>query len=494
MRDLSVLRSSILAALGVASIAACGGSTTVDRPASQGAGGGATGSTSTTTTGGGGAGGGAGGAAPSACKDPLPLLQPSGSPTGFVRCADGAIDRVAAVACDAPAPPGEACVGDEVNLSCTTDADCVDRSYGRCLHGDSPDLGSTSCGCSYGCKVDADCDAIGPGTACACAGVGERVTQAQCVRAACATNAACPGGECGFGVWDTGCGVDLVLSCRAAADACRGDAQCAGQQCSVDGAGTPFTCLGPSCAIGRPMTIEGVARSAKPAARGDWRADRAVDFAGLAPRLREALAQRLADVAAVEHASIGSFARFSIQLLALGAPPGLLAETQLATIDEIEHAKVAYAIASALAGEGVGPGPLEGVGAAVATDKAEVVRALVAEACVGETFGVAEALALADAITHEGLAAVHRRIAEDEQRHAELAWRTLAWIVRGDRAMGAVAVAAMEAAIADLGAVRGDGGLVAPEVGLASGRTIAAIRRIAAEDVVRPCMAALVAA
>ncbi|MBT9554900.1 MAG: hypothetical protein IV100_02675, partial [Myxococcales bacterium] len=48
------------------------------------------------------------------------------------------------------------------------------------------------------------------------------------------------------------------------------------------------------------------------------------------PSQREVLVQRWLSVAALEHASVGSFARFTLQLLAVGAPPDLLLATQQA--------------------------------------------------------------------------------------------------------------------------------------------------------------------
>jgi rubrerythrin len=75
----------------------------------------------------------------------------------------------------------------------------------------------------------------------------------------------------------------------------------------------------------------------------------------------------------------------------------------------------------------------------VPSDPRAIVRSLVEEACVGETLGVAEALALADACVDPALSAVHRRIAADEQRHAELAWRTLGRLLARDPSLASAA-------------------------------------------------------
>lgn len=216
----------------------------------------------------------------------------------------------------------------------------------------------------------------------------------------------------------------------------------------------------------------------------------ALDLASLSPELRAALARRWREIAALEHASVGSFARFTLQLLAVGAPASLLAEAQQAALDEVEHAKLAFAVASALGGAPVGPGPIAGVGEAVPTDAPSIVRALVEEACVGETLGVAEALAFAEAARDPVMAALHRRIAEDEERHAALAYRTLRWLLERDPGL----IEAARAGLAEsrsLLEVRIDDAVVDPGAGLFSSSQLAELRRTAFDDVVLPCFAAL---
>ncbi|XXX78635.1 hypothetical protein WMF30_07650 [Sorangium sp. So ce134] len=77
--------------------------------------------------------------------------------------------------------------------------------------------------------------------------------------------------------------------------------------------------------------------------------------------MRGALAARRREIAALEHASlerasIASFARLSLELLALGVPPALLAGAQQAAMVEIAHARAA-----------LGPGSLDVTGVAPAT-------------------------------------------------------------------------------------------------------------------------------
>jgi hypothetical protein len=63
------------------------------------------------------------------------------------------------------------------------------------------------------------------------------------------------------------------------------------------------------------------------------------------------------DAARAEHASIAAFGNLSLQLMAVGAPAALIEATHLAALDEIRHARDAFAIASRLAGRPIEPGP-----------------------------------------------------------------------------------------------------------------------------------------
>src|SRR5262245_37277833 len=95
--------------------------------------------------------------------------------------------------------------------------------------------------------------------------------------------------------------------------------------------------------------------------------------------------------AQMEHASIASFARFTLELLAVGAPPKLLVASQQAGCDEIRHAQMCFTIASRFAGTKLGPGPLDVGGVEAARDLAAIVAATVREGCVVETLSAAYA-------------------------------------------------------------------------------------------------------
>ncbi len=166
--------------------------------------------------------------------------------------------------------------------------------------------------------------------------------------------------------------------------------------------------------------------------RADWATD-AIHVADVQipsdPAARRRLANEWASSGAEEHASVAAFAKLTLELLALGAPPELIRDAQQAGLDEVEHARVSYALASAFAGRPVGPGALrvEHTFSAVVDPCAVAVETL-RDGCIGETLATLCARqAAADTPCHV-VRAIQQRIAKDEQRHAELAWRVVAWL------------------------------------------------------------------
>jgi hypothetical protein len=255
----------------------------------------------------------------------------------------------------------------------------------------------------------------------------------------------------------------------------------------------PWTCPAPSSALGRPLRVDGATRTAAPVLRGDWRADLGLEV-DAPPAVAAALAAHWAGVAALEHASVASFARFTLELMALGAPPDLLVMAQQAALDEVQHARLAWSVASLWAGRPVGPGPLDVAGVSDARALADVVAALVHEGCVGETLGAAEARMLATLAEHPLLAALLGRVAEDEQRHAALAWRTLAWLLahHGERArVAALTAAALAEAELRAADPEDDARVLAPGWGLVAAATRRACHRKTFAEVVRPVLTAV---
>ncbi|MFY0532954.1 ferritin-like domain-containing protein [Nannocystis pusilla] len=306
---------------------------------------------------------------------------------------------------------------------CLADADCDDGAYGRCV---AQNLGfGPSCVCDYSCSTDADCRSD---EACVCDHAFAD-DHSRCVPALCRTDDDCPEGSCGFSSWFDGCRLESFLACRSPADTCLRDGDCeTGQDCAYDPDAGHWRCRSEACAIGRPLVVAGTARTAPAVARADWLTE--IDLpSDLPSAVQAAIASHWAAVAALEHASVASFAAVTLDLMTLGAPPDLLAEAQRAALDEIEHARFAWSLASLWSGRPLGPGPLALDGFPLRHVLEDIVETLVRDGCVGETLGAAEAQLCAELAAHPVLAARLAGIASDETRHAALAWRTLRWLL-----------------------------------------------------------------
>ncbi|HYQ14697.1 MAG TPA: ferritin-like domain-containing protein, partial [Polyangiaceae bacterium] len=175
--------------------------------------------------------------------------------------------------------------------------------------------------------------------------------------------------------------------------------------------------------------VEAEARVAPVVGRGDWGA-----LAVAMPRLdhltaseRAVLAEHWTRLGQLEHASIAAFARFSLQLLSLGAPPELVEACTRALGDETAHTRLCFRLASAYAGRDIGPGPLDVSGSLEVTSLADIVDLVIAEGCFGETSAALDALDAADSASDPVIAAAYAQIAADEQRHAELAFQFVRW-------------------------------------------------------------------
>ncbi|MCB9547229.1 MAG: ferritin-like domain-containing protein [Myxococcales bacterium] len=165
--------------------------------------------------------------------------------------------------------------------------------------------------------------------------------------------------------------------------------------------------------------------------------------------LRARVADEWAQDGLMEHASVASFARFTLHLLAVGAPPALVDEALQAGRDEIEHARLCFRLAQRVGGAAVGPGPLPLDGDVIGdVSLPAVVRAAVAEGCVGETVAAMEAGAALERAEDVEVRAALQIIARDEARHAELAWRFVGWAVQADAAARAAAEDAFRVVLA----------------------------------------------
>jgi hypothetical protein len=138
-----------------------------------------------------------------------------------------------------------------------------------------------------------------------------------------------------------------------------------------------------------------------------------------------------------EHASVPSFARFVMELVAVGAPPDLLERAATAIGDEVRHARLAFGYASKLLERAVGPSALDITGS---LDRApsidDVAIATFADGCIEEAIAAEQARQASLRCTGDAVE-IWNVIAADEARHAELAWRTVEWLVEQHPALAA---------------------------------------------------------
>jgi hypothetical protein len=435
---------------------------------------------------------------PVTCDNPKPYLTAKDS--GYEQCDNGIIHRREVLSCGAPsatacmnsAGAGGAGGGGGASAGgCTTNADCTAFPGGYC------EAGSTSCDCIYSCVTDADC---GAGSSCECGPY-----QSTCVTSSCKTDADCGGFLCALErVFDaTGCNPTEQLACLTAADTCNSDSDCqVGVLCvRVDGhlkcddssTGPAPCCTNIPGLCGRPFLIDGATRQAEAASRSDWMAaGQEVRLDGIDARERAALAAHWTRVGLMEHASIAAFARFSLQLLAVGAPPELVRDAQAAMADETDHTLLCFALASAYAGRSIGPGRLSLSGALDAQDDRTILITTIREGCIGETLAAIEAAEAGAHAEDPAVRAVLAKIAVDEERHALLAWRYVAWAIAGNPELAAVASAELDAALAEpiAAGARDDAMLAHGVTGDARG---AEIRRQAMAQVIGPAAYAVLA-
>jgi len=258
--------------------------------------------------------------------------------------------------------------------------------------------------------------------------------------------------DCGSGLMclqnsETGDVTYPQFACQLPADECDSASDCGDPsqfQCKLWPDESGRVC-GPVPTCGRPFLIEDEARKAEPITSPDWlTASAEIRLTDLQvptdPTLREKLAAHWTEIGLMEHASVAAFARFTLQLLSLGAPFDLVDASQRAALDEVRHAELAFALASRYAGHSIGPGPLPLTGALDASSVEAILRTTVREGCVGETRAALEASCAADTCEDPTVRSVLRTIAADEARHAELAWRVVRFIVTAHPEMATVLV------------------------------------------------------
>jgi hypothetical protein len=210
---------------------------------------------------------------------------------------------------------------------------------------------------------------------------------------------------------------------------------------------------------------------------------------------RRALVEHWSHAAQLEHASVAAFARFVLQLLHLAAPADLVQEAQQALGDELEHAKLCFALASRYSQRALGPRRLDTRQSLQEFDLAAVTRLTLREGCIGEVVAAVQAReALAQAEDPDTIE-VLSQIVHDESRHAELSLRFLRWALNQAPALGELVL--LELADCERATAIAEPSAHQPEplarYGVLSRTACRALERRTIAEVVRPLVQALVA-
>ena len=300
--------------------------------------------------------------------------------------------------------------------------------------------------CVTGCLSDSDC---GEGALCEC-----RDPMGICVEAHCKDADDCgPESSC-IGSW--GAASKPIYTCLSKSASCLSDKDCEyGQGCHYQADGSAS--CGPSAyySVGRPFLIEGTARLAEAShsSNNDWSRSSSAKLdnlkstaAKLSAHERLSLAQHWTKLALMEHASIAAFARFSLELMALGAPSELLQQTIAAMEDERIHTELCFAVARQFGADKLAASPLDVSGALDELNWQSILKNVILEGCIGETTAALEAKLLSERASEPSLAATLHQIAADEQRHAQLAWSFTKWCIEQH---GEAAISICRSAIAE---------------------------------------------
>ena len=182
--------------------------------------------------------------------------------------------------------------------------------------------------------------------------------------------------------------------------------------------------------VGRPFRVAGEARAA------DLTAGAPTETPGGPAAIRARLADEWMKAAQEEHASVAAFARFSLELLQLGAPLELVQAATQAQLDEVRHAEDALRLARRFGAPVEGFGTLPLAGAMDGRDLRTVTLDVVREGCINETVGVLLAMSARDAAVDPEVKQALTTVVDDETRHAELAWRFVRWALSQPAAAG----------------------------------------------------------
>jgi len=187
-----------------------------------------------------------------------------------------------------------------------------------------------------------------------------------------------------------------------------------------------FFLVGSLGAPGRPFRRRGRPQRAEVCASRDW--------CGSPPLIplpdadeRARRAAQWTNAARAEHASIASFCRTALDLLALGAPPDLIERVLQAAMEEVTHARLSFSLASAYTGAPISAGEFGAAADGRAPSRLAFAATSIADGWVNEGISSASALASAREAEHAEEREALTLIAADEARHAMIGRDLARW-------------------------------------------------------------------
>jgi len=148
---------------------------------------------------------------------------------------------------------------------------------------------------------------------------------------------------------------------------------------------------------------------------------------------RAALAAQWRENGRTEHASVAAFARLTLDLVALGAPPELVGAANQDALDEIRHAELCFALARRLDGVAARPGAFPAAARARTLSRmrsialAELAVDSLVDGALHEGVSARVVAKLARRCADPAIAAMLKEIAADEGRHARHGWDVVRW-------------------------------------------------------------------
>lgn len=143
---------------------------------------------------------------------------------------------------------------------------------------------------------------------------------------------------------------------------------------------------------------------------------------------RAALAAQWRENGRTEHASVAAFARLTLDLVALGAPPALVAAAQRDALDEIRHAELCFALARSIDGRSESPAAFPEAARARTLSRVRAVALVelavdsLVDGALHEGVSARIVAKLARRAADPTIRAILKQIASDEGRHSAHGW------------------------------------------------------------------------